>query len=224
MVRIRQLPFAGTLPTMTELIRRPSLPHQDDLGAVPAVEEGATPGGAAAWGALTRRAFVRGGVLALAGGAAAGLLGGSARVLGAPLDPRWAAAPDPRTGEHPEDEPSEAVRKVLRQHFGERRIRTGHVELDLPESPPDGRFVPIFIESDLPMTPANYVKALHLIVDKNPDIYVAGFHFTPAVGRPSIDTRIKMRATSWVRAIAETNAGELWSATRKVFPGTNGCG
>jgi sulfur-oxidizing protein SoxY len=128
-----------------------------------------------------------------------------------------AAGPD-------DDEPSEAVKKVLREIFGDRPIRTGHVQLDLPENPPDGRLVPVFVESDLPMTPDDHVTAIHLIVDKNPDIHLAAFQLTPAVGLASIDTRIKMRATSHVRAIAETSRGEVWWAVRKVFPATNGCG
>jgi sulfur-oxidizing protein SoxY len=123
-----------------------------------------------------------------------------------------------------DDTPSEAVRKVLVELFGERPIRKGHVELTLPENAPDGRTVPVFMESDLPMEPGNYVRALHLLVDKNPDIHLAEYRFTPAMGKASIDTRIKMRATSWVRAIAETSGGELWYASFKVFPASNGCG
>ena len=123
-----------------------------------------------------------------------------------------------------DDTPSEAVRKVLVHVFGDRPIRKGHVELTLPENAPDGRTVPVFLESDLPMEPGNYVRALHLFVDKNPDIHLAEYRFTPAMGKASIDTRIKMRATSWVRAVAETSRGELWYASFKVFPASNGCG
>jgi sulfur-oxidizing protein SoxY len=159
---------------------------------------------------LTRRSFLRS--CALATGAAAGVLGGPGRLLA------WTAAPAD------DDTPGEAVRKVLSGLFGDRPLRRGHVELTLPENAPDGRTVPVFLESDLPMEPGNYVKALHLLVDKNPDIHLAAFYFTPASGKASIDTRIKMRATSWVRAIAETSRGELWYASFKVFPASNGCG
>jgi sulfur-oxidizing protein SoxY len=123
-----------------------------------------------------------------------------------------------------DDTPSETVRKVLVQLFGDRPLSRGHVELTLPENAPDGRTVPVFMESDLPMDPGNYVRALHLLVDKNPDIHLAEYRFTPAMGKASIDTRIKMRATSWVRAIAETSRGELWYHSVKVFPASNGCG
>ena len=152
----------------------------------------------------------------------------SARALGALVAARALVAPGalgaapPALG--PADELTEAVKKVFAVRFGDRPIRKGHVQLDVPENAPDGRSVPVFIETDLPMAPDEYVKALHLIVDHNPDIYLAGFQLSPALGSASIDTRIKMRRTSYVRAIAETNKGELWSAATKVYVTLNGCG
>ena len=134
------------------------------------------------------------------------------------------AAPPARPGGAEDDEPPEQVKRVLEARFGKRPIRKGHVQLDIPEDAPDGRVVPLFIETDLPMTPAEYVTAVHIVVDHNPDIYLAGFQLTPALGAAAIDTRIKMRRTSYVRAIAETNRGELWYAATKVFVTLNGCG
>ena len=118
-----------------------------------------------------------------------------------------------------DDEPTEAVKAVLKSRFGDRTLTKGHVQFDIPENAPDGRFVPVFLETDLPLTPDRYVKAFHVIVDHNPDIYVAGFW-----GVASIDTRIKMRRTSYVRAIAEMNTGELYVSNKKVFVTLNGCG
>jgi sulfur-oxidizing protein SoxY len=162
---------------------------------------------------LSRRSFV-----ALA---AAGALGLAALVTA--RRPALAAAPAHARGTE-DDEPPEQVKRVLEARFGKRPIRKGHVQLDIPEDAPDGRVVPLFIETDLPMTPADYVKGVHIIVDHNPDIYLAGFQLTPALGAAAIDTRIKMRRTSYVRAIAETSRGELWYAATKVFVTLNGCG
>ena len=39
-------------------------------------------------------------------------------------------------------------------------------------------------------------------MDHNPDAHLAAFHLTPAIGSVSISTRIKMKRTTWVRAIA----------------------
>jgi sulfur-oxidizing protein SoxY len=118
-----------------------------------------------------------------------------------------------------DDEPTEAVKAVLKSRFGDRALTKAHVQFDIPENAPDGRFVPIFLETNLTPTPDRYVKAFHVIVDHNPDIYVAGFS-----GVASVDTRIKMRRTSYVRAIAEMNTGELYVSNKKVFVTLNGCG
>ena len=161
----------------------------------------------------SRRSFLGTGVLGLAA-LVLGRDASAAELLTAQTPPRWA----------PDDEPGEPVKKVLKERFGDRPLKKGHVQLDVPVDAPDGRVVPIFIETDLPMERDNYVKGIHLLVDHNPDIYLAGYQLTPALGAASIDTRIKMRRTSYVRAIAETSRGELWYAATKVYVGLNGCG
>jgi sulfur-oxidizing protein SoxY len=123
-----------------------------------------------------------------------------------------------------DDEPTDAVKRVLKARFGDRTLTKAHVQFDIPENAPDGRYVPIFLETDLSPTPDRYVKAFHVIVDHNPDIYVAGYTLSPATGSASIDARIKMRRTSYVRAIAELNTGELFVSAKKVFVTLNGCG
>src|SRR5262249_41387842 len=113
------------------------------------------------------------------------------------------------SGAGPDDPeiPNEAVAKIYREPFGGRPTPRGHVQLDMPAVAEDGRIVPVIIESDLPMTAERYVKGIHLIVDHNPDAHLAGFYLTPAIGQVSITTRIKMKRTTWVRAIVEANTG-----------------
>ena len=60
--------------------------------------------------------------------------------------------------------------------------RQGHISLDMPAVAEDGRIVPVIIESDLPMTPEHYVKAVHLIVDHNPDPHLAAYSPHPGAG------------------------------------------
>jgi sulfur-oxidizing protein SoxY len=130
------------------------------------------------------------------------------------------------TGIWPDDPevPNQEVARILKRLFGDRPIRQGHVALDMPLVAEDGRVVPVIIESDLPMSSDRYVKGVHLIVDHNPDPRLAAFHLTPALGSVSISTRIKMKRTTWVRAILETSAGEVWAGYAKVLVTLNGCG
>ena len=164
---------------------------------------------------LGRRSFLVTGVLTVLG-----LLGGSGPLRGqaARLMPRSATGPgDPEV-------PNEQVAKILKDLFGDRPIQTGHISLDMPAVAEDGRIVPVIIESDLPMTADRYVKAVHLIVDHNPDPHLAAYHLTPALGPVALQTRIKMKRTTWVRAILETSSGEVHAAYAHVNVSLNGCG
>src|SRR3989449_2516469 len=79
---------------------------------------------------------------------------------------RLAALGAPR----PRDDVPWKVQQILKQLFGDRPVQDGHVQLDVPTVAADGRVVPVMIESDLPMAAERYVKAVHLLVDNNPDI------------------------------------------------------
>lgn len=120
--------------------------------------------------------------------------------------------------------PNEIVKRIMAERFQDRPIRRGHVVLDMPTMAEDGRYVPVAIESDLPMLEGDYVKGVFLIVDHNPDPLVSAFHLTPALGPVDLQTRIKMKRTSWIRAIAETSGGDLWAEYLKVETTLNGCG
>src|SRR4051795_8951391 len=158
-----------------------------------------------------RRTFLR----SFAAGVAGLIAGRSERLL---------AATGVATGPEDPQVPNEEVARILKQLFGDRPIRRGHVQLDMPVVAEDGRVVPVIIESDLPMSDDRYVKGVHLIVDHNPDPHLAAFHLTPAIGLVSISTRIKMKRTTWVRAILETSNGEVWAGYARVLVTLNGCG
>ena len=160
----------------------------------------------------SRRTFLRGAALAAAGLVGSGSLLGTGRLLA-----DWPVDPDPEA-------PNEEVARILREISGGKPIRRGHVSLDMPVAAEDGRIVPVIIESDLPMTPERYVKSIHLIVDHNPDAHLAAFHLSPAVGSVSISTRIKMKRTTWVRALVKTSDDEVWAAYTRVQVTLNGCG
>jgi sulfur-oxidizing protein SoxY len=145
--------------------------------------------------------------------------------LPAPFRYRQVFAATLGTGDPGDPEiPNEEVARILKTLFGDRPIRRGHVQLDMPAVAEDGRVVPVIIESDLPMERDRFVKGVHLIVDHNPDAHLAAFHLTPALGPVSISTRIKMKRTTWVRAILETNTGEVWAGYTRVLVTLNGCG
>ncbi|HUR94954.1 MAG TPA: thiosulfate oxidation carrier protein SoxY [Gemmatimonadales bacterium] len=162
----------------------------------------------------SRRVFLRGCALAGVGVLGSSALRGGERLLAA------VPARDPGDPEVP----NEQVARILKDLFGDRPIRKGHISLDMPAVAEDGRIVPVIIESDLPMTAEQHVKAVHLIVDHNPDPHLAAYHLTPALGSVAIQSRIKMKRTTWVRAILETSTGDVWAAYAHVNVSLNGCG
>jgi sulfur-oxidizing protein SoxY len=164
---------------------------------------------------LGRRSFLQSCGLAVAALLGSGAIFRSERLLA------WAGVAG---GPDDPEVPNEEVARILKNLFGNRPIRKGHVSLDMPAVAEDGRVVPVIIESDLPMRPDQHVKGVHLIVDHNPDPHLAAFHLTPALGSVSISTRIKMKRTTWVRAIVETSTGEVWADYARVLVTLNGCG
>jgi sulfur-oxidizing protein SoxY len=159
-----------------------------------------------------RRSFLRGVLLAAGGLITSGSLLEQGRVLA-----DWAGDPDPEV-------PNEVVARILREISSGKPIKRGHLSLDMPLVAEDGRIVPVIIESDLPMTAEQYVKSIHLVVDHNPDAHLAAFQLSPAIGSVSISTRIKMKRTTWVRALARTSDDEIWAAYARVQVTLNGCG
>lgn len=164
---------------------------------------------------LKRRSFLQ----------ALGMLGAAAAVEGiSGAARRLPALTVSRPGPDDPPIPNEVVQAIYDQRFQGRPITRGHVTLDIPAMAEDGRYVPVLIESDLPMSAEAYVKSLHLIVDHNPDPLVTVYHLTPAIGPVVLQTRIKMKRTSWIRAIAETSKGELFADYLKIETTLNGCG
>ena len=168
---------------------------------------------------FSRRDFIR-----ALGLAAAGLTGSGALLDSNRLLARTGAA---RLAGRDPEVPNEEIARIIQEITGGRPIQSGNkrsISLDMPAVAEDGRVVPVIIESGLPMTADRYVKAVHLIVDHNPDPHLATFHLTAALGEVSIQTRIKMKRTTWVRAILATSDGQFWADYARVNVTLNGCG
>lgn len=96
------------------------------------------------------------------------------------------------------------------------------IKLDAPARAADAAIVPISITAQFPQTPTHYIRRIYLFIDQNPEPYVGWFDFTPESGRASIETRVRVEDYTFMRAIAETNDGRLYSAIRFV-KASGGC-
>jgi sulfur-oxidizing protein SoxY len=128
-----------------------------------------------------------------------------------------------KTGDDPEASP--VWQKVRASLFQSRPIATATedvISLDAPVRAEDAAIVPISIKTRLAQTPARYIDKIYLIIDNNPSPISAIFKFTPQSGRADIETRVRIDEYTQVRAIAETNDGQLHMATRFV-KASGGC-
>jgi len=90
------------------------------------------------------------------------------------------------------------------------------ITLDAPARAEDAAIVPIVIRARFEQRPERYIKQVHLIIDNNPSPVSAIFTYTLDSGRADIETRVRIDEYTFVRAIAETNDGQLHMATRFV--------
>ena len=74
------------------------------------------------------------------------------------------------------------------------------------------------------MTENDYVKAVHVMAERNPDPEVATFRFTPRSGRATVSTRIRLAASQTVHAVAEMSDRRVYIASRAVEVTIGGCG
>lgn len=115
----------------------------------------------------------------------------------------------------------QALRTAL---FGEQVIHdAGRVlSLDVPYRAHAAAIVPITISAEIPQLPHRYIQTITLLIDKNPVPVAAVFRMSPKHGVATISTRIRVNEYSHVRAIAETNDGQLFMASQFV-KASGGC-
>jgi sulfur-oxidizing protein SoxY len=85
------------------------------------------------------------------------------------------------------------------------------VKLELPRIADTGYSVPMTVRVESPMTPANYVRAVHLIAEKNPMRDMASFQLGPHSARAEVGSNIRLNGSQRVVAIAELSDGTFWS-------------
>ena len=111
----------------------------------------------------------------------------------------------------------EAMATAIRKVVGDSQVREGRVSLDLPPLVENGSTVPLVVSVESPMTEADYIKAIHVFNEKNPQPGVFTARLGPRNGRAVVGTRIKLGDSQKIVAIAETSGGQFWSASADVI-------
>ena len=114
---------------------------------------------------------------------------------------------------------------LKQQTFGDRAIQAedGMVVLEAPSAIDDAALVPLTVR--VPPHVKQNLKSLTLVIDNNPDPVIATLTFGPAAGvggERSFSTRVRIEDFSHVRAILETEDGNLHMAS-KFVAAAGGC-
>ena len=111
----------------------------------------------------------------------------------------------------------EALAAAIKEVTGDAPLREGKVTLDVPPLVENGNTVPLTVSVESPMTSDDYVKAIHVFNEKNPQPHIFNAWLSPTNGRAVVATRIKLADAQKVVAIAETSKGEFWTAHAEVI-------
>ena len=116
------------------------------------------------------------------------------------------------------------VAAEIKKLYGDKPMASGKIKLDVPEIAENGLVVPINVEIESPMTEADYVKAVHVFAEGNPQPGVVSYQFTPACGKASAATRLRLAQTQDIICVAEMSNGALHTAKANIKVTIGGCG
>ncbi|MGM4928593.1 thiosulfate oxidation carrier protein SoxY [Tardiphaga sp. 619_E2_N8_5] len=118
----------------------------------------------------------------------------------------------------------QAVAAEIKKLYGDKKFEGGKIKLDVPEIAENGLVVPVNVDIESPMTDADYVKSVHVFAEGNPLPAVVSYRFTPACGKASASTRMRLAETQNIVCIAEMSNGKLHMAKANVKVTIGGCG
>ncbi|TMH77941.1 MAG: SoxY-related AACIE arm protein [Betaproteobacteria bacterium] len=116
-----------------------------------------------------------------------------------------------------------AFQEALHGIVGDTQVRRGRVKLQLPPLIDNGNSVPFSVVVESPMTEADYVRAIHVLTEKNPLPDVVSVRLSPRAGRATLSTRVRLADTQTVTAIAQMSDGSFWSDSAEVVVTLSAC-
>jgi sulfur-oxidizing protein SoxY len=109
------------------------------------------------------------------------------------------------------------MKAAIHRVIGEQQVREGRVTLDIPPLVENGNTIAMSVAVESPMTETDYVKAVHVFNEKNPQPDIISVHLGPRAGKAAFATRIRLADSQSVVAIAEMSDGSLWSGAVEVI-------
>ncbi len=116
------------------------------------------------------------------------------------------------------------VAAEIKKLYGDKKMESGRIKLDVPQIAENGLVVPINVEVESPMTSADFVKSVHVYAEKNPLPGVVTYKFTPEAGKAAASTRMRLAETQDIVVVAEMSNGQIFSTRAEVKVTIGGCG
>lgn len=112
---------------------------------------------------------------------------------------------------------SETMQGAIGEFSGGAKISQGRVTMDIPPLVENGNSVPLTITVDNPMTEQDFVKAIAVFNERNPQPNIGTFHLGPRSGRAFVSTRIRLGDSQTIVAVAQLSDGSFWSGSAELI-------
>jgi sulfur-oxidizing protein SoxY len=112
---------------------------------------------------------------------------------------------------------SEAMQAAIGEFSGGAKITPGRVTMEIPPLVENGNSVPLTITVDSPMTEQDFVKAIAVFNERNPQPNIGTFHLNARSGRAFVSTRIRLGDSQTIIAVAQLSDGSLWSGSAELI-------
>jgi sulfur-oxidizing protein SoxY len=111
----------------------------------------------------------------------------------------------------------ETMQAAIDKVVGNAKPLKGRITIDIPPLVENGNVVPVTVAVNSPMTKENYVKAVHLFNERNPQPNVMSVTLGPRAGKAAVSTRIRLADAQKVVAIAQMSDGMFYMETADVI-------
>lgn len=112
---------------------------------------------------------------------------------------------------------TETMQAAIAEFSGGATIAKGKVKMDIPPLVENGNSVPLVVTVDSPMTETDFVKAIAVFNERNPQPNIGTFHLNPRSGRAFVSTRIRLGDSQTIMAVAQLSDGTFWSGTAELI-------
>jgi sulfur-oxidizing protein SoxY len=117
----------------------------------------------------------------------------------------------------------EVLQPLVDKITGGAPLREDRVTLDIPSLSDNGHSVPLKISVASAMTEADYVKAIHVLSEKNPRPVIATYHLHPQGGKAEVTTRVRLNGEQRLLVIAQMSDGSFSAASASVIVTETAC-